>query len=191
MVKFLEKSHTYLNEDGIIIPSVTQLLAWKFGSGYDNVPKEILEAKAKYGTRIHKVVEDYCVKGYADAKNPIEAMSLAAYIEMSKSLPNVVGNEMLVDYEGRLAGTLDLLYEDGNIGDLKTYATLGKNEIFKTTWQICLYHFCLHGRDMDKYNKNHLLHLPKSMSFSHTEIGLDHPFEECLALLEEWEAAHA
>ena len=59
-MKFLEKTHTYLNDDGIIIPSVTQLISWKFGSGYEDVPKKILEAKAAYGTRIHALIEEYC-----------------------------------------------------------------------------------------------------------------------------------
>lgn len=63
MVKFIESSHTYLNDDGVIIPSVTQLLSWKFGSGYDNVPEDVLKAKAQYGTRIHAMVEEYCKTG--------------------------------------------------------------------------------------------------------------------------------
>ena len=70
---FLEKSHTYLNDDGIIIPSVTQLISWKFGSGYEDVPKEVLQAKASYGTRIHALVEEYCKKGIAQWKTPLEA----------------------------------------------------------------------------------------------------------------------
>jgi len=190
MVKFLESSHTYLNDDGIIIPSVTQLLSWKFGSGYDDVPAEILEAKAKYGTRIHALVEEYCKTGNTTCKNQIEMMNVAAYVSMAKKLPPVVANEQLVCFDNRLAGTLDILYEDGCIGDIKTYACLDSEKLFKATWQINLYLFCKYKEEMVNYQNNHLLYLPKDMKYKHLDIGIEHSYADCLALLEEYEEAH-
>ena len=190
MVTFIPSSHTYLNEDGIIIPSVTQLISWKFGSGYENVPKDVLEAKARYGTRVHEIVEQYCKTGKADVRNPQEAMHLASYVEISKKTPRVIANEQLVCFDNRLAGTLDLLYENGCVGDIKTYADLNDHALFKTTWQVCLYLFCKYGTDMEKYQDNKLVYLPKSMKYGVYDLELEHSYDECLELLKEYEAAH-
>lgn len=191
-MKFLEKTHTYLNDDGIIIPSVTQLISWKFGSGYEDVPKKILEAKAAYGTRIHALIEEYCKTGKLPAvKNPTELLSITAFVDMASKMPKVVANEELVCFQNRLAGTLDLLYEDGCVGDIKTYYSLDENALFKTTWQVNLYLFCKYGRDMANYQNNHLIYLPRSMkNYGHYELKLEHSYEDCLQLLVEYEACH-
>ena len=189
---FLEKSHTYLNDDGIIIPSVTQLISWKFGSGYEDVPKEVLQAKASYGTRIHALVEEYCKKGIAQWKTPLEATMLNAYTTIAKKLPKVIGNEIMVCFDNRLAGTLDLLYEDGTAGDIKTYYQLTDHSWLNLRWQISLYLFCKYGRDMDKYPVNHLVYLPRSLKdFGHYAVDQLHSYDECLSLLQEYEAEHS
>ena len=64
-VSFDEATHTYTGTvTGKTYISVTTLLK-KFGmspSEYDAIPKEILEAKAAYGTAVHKALEEY-IKG--------------------------------------------------------------------------------------------------------------------------------
>ena len=56
MIEFLEEPHIYL-VDGIVVPSVSEILHFIFPDKYKNVNKAILEAKAKYGTQIHESVE--------------------------------------------------------------------------------------------------------------------------------------
>jgi len=58
MLTFNESKHEY-KYNGLIIPSVTQILR---GSGLVNldwIPKELLEEKADLGTKIHKTTELY------------------------------------------------------------------------------------------------------------------------------------
>lgn len=186
-MEFLEKVHVYLNDYGQIIPSVTQLISWKFGSGYDEVPEAILKSKAEYGTRIHALIEEWHKTGKNEKLNPQQNLSMMAYKDLAKNLPNVVGNEIMCCFDNRLAGTLDLLYEDGSIGDIKTYATLDEKALFKLKWQISLYLFCYYGEKMNNHQNNHLIWLPKSMKYAHKLIEGIYSYEECLKLLEEYE----
>ena len=48
MVEFLEKEHIYL-VDGVIVPSVTQILEKIFPDKYKGIPEDILQRKASYG----------------------------------------------------------------------------------------------------------------------------------------------
>lgn len=184
-MEFLEKSHTYLNDFGIIIPSVTQLLAWKFGSGYDEVPQDILQAKAEYGTRIHAIIEEYNNGQQPECKGDLEKFSLMSYQQLASKLPKVASSERLVCFDNRLAGTIDITYENGEIGDIKTYASLDKEKLERAKWQLSLYYLC----DGVRKEKAHLLHIPKSMQYSKKELDV-YPFEDCIKLLEEYEACH-
>lgn len=56
ILEFDEKSHTY-RKDGIIRPSVTQILQELGLSDYSAVPKEILDRSANFGTAVHKTTE--------------------------------------------------------------------------------------------------------------------------------------
>ena len=56
MVEYIGETHTYL-VDGVIVPSVTQLLQFKFPNKYSGIPQKVLDSKAEYGTKIHKLIE--------------------------------------------------------------------------------------------------------------------------------------
>ena len=58
VLEYIDDTHTYLY-DGVVVPSVTQLLQKKFGSKYDGIPKNVLERAAERGTALHKAIEDY------------------------------------------------------------------------------------------------------------------------------------
>ena len=184
-MEFLQSSHTYLNDYGIIIPSVTQLIEWKFGSGYDDVPQNVLQAKAEYGTRIHSYIEDVNNGIEPEIISVTEKATLRAYKMLAAKLPKVIKSEEAVCFDNRLAGTIDIVYENGEIGDIKTYASLDSEKLLKTKWQLSLYYLC---KGINK-NKAHLLHLPKTMKYSHIALDM-FTFDECIALLEEYEACH-
>ena len=188
-MEFIKSEHLYLNDYGIIIPSVTQLISWKLGSGYDDVPKAILQRKAEYGTSIHALIEKYHETGSYKATNPYQVASLEAYKSLASKLPNVSACEELVMFDNRLAGCIDLIYEDGSLGDIKTYATLDEHALLKLRWQLSLYTMCKYGDDKEAFlKKGHLVWLPKSMAFKTQEIEL-FSYEDCIALLEEYEKA--
>ena len=58
MIDFLEEPHIYL-VDGVITPSVSEILHFIFPDKYKGVDKRILNRKAQYGTAIHESVEMY------------------------------------------------------------------------------------------------------------------------------------
>lgn len=61
-LEFFEDEHVYL-VDGIVVPSITQILSFKFGKKYAHVRKDVLERAAKAGTAVHEAIERYCTTG--------------------------------------------------------------------------------------------------------------------------------
>ena len=76
MLEFLEDEHIYLCE-GIIVPSVTQILELIFPDKYKNVDKKILNKKAQFGTQGHAIIE------HLDLNNTdiVENLNLMGYNE--------------------------------------------------------------------------------------------------------------
>lgn len=61
-LEYFDDSHTYL-VDGVIVPSITQMLSKRFGGRYANVDKDVLKRASSEGTRIHAEIEEYCRTG--------------------------------------------------------------------------------------------------------------------------------
>lgn len=121
VLEYIDDTHTYLF-NGVVVPSVTQLLQKKFGSKYDGVPKAVLERAAERGTALHKAIEDY--EGQGIETNLIELhnwIALKAEHELQ-----VMGNELPVvlfrDGEAVAAGRCDLFLANQGVfglGDIK------------------------------------------------------------------------
>lgn len=47
-LEFIEETHTYIY-DGVILPSITQILKTKFGKKYNGISKEILNKASQRG----------------------------------------------------------------------------------------------------------------------------------------------
>lgn len=60
-LEYDEDTHTYI-ADGIIVPSVTQIIKDKLGNKYSTVAPEVLKRASIRGTAIHKSIEDYCTQ---------------------------------------------------------------------------------------------------------------------------------
>ena len=56
MIEFIEEGHIYLM-DGVIIPSVSEILHFIFPNKYTGIDKEILDKKAEYGSKIHEAIQ--------------------------------------------------------------------------------------------------------------------------------------
>ena len=54
-LEYDDESHTYI-VDGVIVPSVTQILGVKFGNKYAGVNRSTLERAANRGTAIHEAI---------------------------------------------------------------------------------------------------------------------------------------
>lgn len=148
MVEFIEESHTYLI-DGVIVPSVTQILQKVFPEKYKGVPLEVLRRKAEYGTELHKYIE------IIEKKNPKRPLayikryfqpniyqeeSLKQYFKLKEKYNiEIIDSEKVVAYKDIYAGTLDLKAKvngKSSIIDVKTTAELDESWV---SWQNSYY----------------------------------------------------
>lgn len=137
-LEYYDDTHTYL-VDGIEVPSITQILKYKFGKKYDGINQEVLEKAADAGTRVHNAIENYCRSGKESDLPEVRNFEFL----MTHYNFEVIANEVPVILEmyGRVvaAGRLDLvLVENGEIGggDIKRTATLDKEYL---AYQLNLY----------------------------------------------------
>ncbi len=139
VVEYIDETHTYL-VDGIILPSITQILKIKFGNKYNNVSQDVLQRASELGTATHKVIEDYCKLGIeADCKELRNFKFLQKQFNFE-----VIDNEVpiILFYENKpvACGRLDLVLGDEEIGlmlgDIKRTSVLDKEYL---AYQLNLY----------------------------------------------------
>lgn len=140
MIKFDEATHTYtLNGKKLI--SVTQLMK-KHGlaPNLDEVPTNLLNAKAERGSLIHKEIEGYIKNN--EAGFTTELLNFVAYARANDI--EVIESELMV-YNDVVAGTCDLIlnkrggeFESDQpiIADIKTTYTLHRDAV---SWQLSIY----------------------------------------------------
>lgn len=175
--EYIDDGHIYTFK-GEIKPSVTQLVNYATGNIYKNVPARILEQKAKYGTYIHEVIQNY-VTGKKQEVNDDDAEKLADFIIVTDGV-KFIEAEKMVAFEDRYAGRLDLMDKDGYIYDIKTTAKLHRTSL---EWQIGLYY--LASGKMKR--KGFCIWLPKGKEAKLVEIK-PKTKTECLELLKRYEA---
>lgn len=136
-LEYIEPEHLYL-VDGIIVPSVTQLLRPKFGGKYDGIPAATLNRAAERGTSIHKSIENYYARGIEDGREELRNIRWLAdrygFDVVASEVPVVIEK----DGEPVAAGRLDLVLEQAGVGlaDIKTTASLDKEYL---GYQLNLY----------------------------------------------------
>ena len=147
MINFDEKTHTYTNEKGEVLISVTQLLKQAgISPNYDFVNEEILKAAADKGTLVHKEIEDYIKKGEVGFTT-----ELKEFITLVKENNiKILASEKQVANE-RVAGTIDLIaqYPSGRVAyiDFKTTSTIHKQAV---SWQLSIY------KDLDRNSEHEI-----------------------------------
>ena len=134
MIEFNQEKHEY-KLNGVVTPSVTQILREVFGFKYGNVSPEVLERARAKGSAVHEEIEKYIKTGelgfseeFLAFKKEYDSLELKAY-----------NNEFYVGYEGlngNFCGTVDLLLLDGVLVDFKTSKVLDK---VGTTRQLNMY----------------------------------------------------
>ena len=143
MINFDERTHTYTDENGKELISVTTLLQ-KAGIGprYGVVDEEVLQKAAAKGTLVHKEIEDYIKKGEIGFTK-----ELAEFINyVTTNNIKVLASEKIV-HNDNVAGTIDLIIQkpNGRISyvDFKTTSTI---HIRYVSWQLSMY------KDLDLNN---------------------------------------
>ena len=131
-LEYIDESHTYIY-DGIILPSITQILKTKFGNKYDGVDTKVLQRASEKGTEVHQAIEDYEKRSI---DNPA-CTELRNYKFLKKQFGfNCIDNEVpiVLFYEGKpvSAGRVDLILEDeGKVGiaDIKRTSVFDKEYV--------------------------------------------------------------
>lgn len=136
-LEFIPETHQYI-VDGILVPCVSNILAYKFND-YANIPKEILQRASAKGTELHKAIEDYEQQGIT---NELREFKNYLFLKKHYKFENIA-NEVPVLYEkgGEVlfVGTLDQIIQiDGKLGinDFKRVSAPNKKKI---AYQLNLY----------------------------------------------------
>ena len=157
MIEFIEQGHIYL-KDGIIVPSVSEILHYIFPEKYKGIPNWVLEKKAEYGTKVHYAIECLEQNKKLPNLNFYQELSLGQYKEIKeKNKIEVIEQETIVSYEYEYAGRLDMIAFVNNklcLVDIKTTADLDEESL---SWQLSLYELA-YGR---KFYDLYCLWLPK------------------------------
>ena len=138
VLEYIDETHTYLY-DGIVLPSITQLLKCKFGGKYDGIPKATLDRAAELGTAVHKAIEDFEREGIETDLPELRNWKFLKKAHSFDCLDNEVPVVLFKDGEAVACGRLDLvLVESGciGLGDIKRTSTLDKKYL---TYQLNCY----------------------------------------------------
>lgn len=146
-LEFFEDEHLYL-VDGIIVPSITQILAYKFGGKYAHVRKDVLERAAQAGTAVHEAIERYCTTGeeceLPELRNFKFLQRQYGFVVRKNEVPVILfdvceGSTSWTDNPPIAAGRLDLVLQMGiefGGADIKRTSTLDKEYL---AYQLNLY----------------------------------------------------
>ena len=137
-LEYYDDTHTYL-VNGVIVPSITQILKLKFGGKYKNISGAVLNRAAANGTEVHEAIENYCKFGTESDLKEVRNFKFLQKAYNFKVLKNEVPVILKRNHVPIAAGRLDLVLEiDGKIGgaDIKRTSTLDKNYL---AYQLNLY----------------------------------------------------
>ena len=165
-LEYDDDTHTYI-VDGVIVPSVTQILAASFGNKYENVNKEVLSRAAARGTAIHKAIEEYCTIGRDDGSKEVHNFNFIKERYGFTVLENETPIIIIKDDTPIAAGRLDLVLgvtmkgkafylKETAIADIKTTSVLDKEYL---AYQLNLYrigYMQSYGRNVSELYGVHL-----------------------------------
>ena len=187
-IEFIEDGHVYLC-NGIIIPSCSELIRFKFPEAYAGIPDKVLKSKAKYGTKTHQMIERFINKEFTleelDEKKIDPNIKIAVrQFEYHRKMWafQVKDVEQVVCYKGRYCGTYDIRTIDDLIIDLKTTSEIHEEWL---SWQLGLYYAALGI----KRDYGYVVWLPKGKFGEVRQINVKKP-EECEQLVKDYEEAN-
>lgn len=165
VVEFIEDGHVYLL-DGIVTPSVSQLLKQVFPNKYKGVPASVLANKAEYGSKVHEAIER-AEKGLEMRDGGIYIkIALAQYDKLKKKHGfTVQDQEQVVWYKDKFCGRYDLTVTNADgllcLDDIKTTYQLDRDYL---AWQLSLYELgyeWVHDLEPFPFAEFHCLWLPR------------------------------
>ena len=138
ILEYYDEDHTYL-VDGIIVPSITEILKHRFGNKYAHVDRQTLQRASEAGTNVHDAIEFYVRTGEVidlpEVRNFIFLQQRYHFSVVDVEVPVI----LWMDDQPVSAGRCDLVIEmDGQIGgaDIKRTSALDKEYL---SYQLNLY----------------------------------------------------
>ena len=136
-LEFVEEGHLYFI-DGVLVPSITQILKSRFGGRYKFVDRGLLNRRAAEGTAVHKAIEEYCNTG---KETDIPELRGFQFLQKQYGFKAVQSEVPVVLWDGDpiAAGRLDLVLKIGEtIGgaDIKCVSSLDRQYV---AYQLNLY----------------------------------------------------
>ena len=170
MIEFIDEPHIYL-VDGVITPSVSEILHYIFPDKYKSVNRRILNKKAEYGTTIHESIEMYeaniktmskeeafDVTIQAKELNYIQEASIRQYLKLkNRHQIDVLEQERMIQFKKLYAGRFDMIARIGDdvcLCDIKTTAELDEEYL---SYQLSYYELAMGTT----YDKLYAVWLPK------------------------------
>lgn len=131
-VIFNEVGHTY-NYLGSSLSGVTSLLhRTLFADKYKGINPAVLAKAADYGHNIHEQIELVDTLGVTS-----ETPAVQAYLQMKADLElTTLANEYLVSDEQYIASSIDIVFDDLTLADIKTTSRLDMEYL---SWQLSMY----------------------------------------------------
>lgn len=129
-VEYLDDSHLYL-VDGIIVPSVSQLLRTRYGGEYATVAPAVLSKAAEAGTKMHADIQNYEETGAESGSKELHNYLFLKkhYAWEMKECEKII----LIEHKGKFyCGRFDMLVGiNGGLGiiDFKRRSAVNKDEL--------------------------------------------------------------
>ena len=139
-LEYIDEEHIYL-VDGVIVPSITQIVRTKDPDKYGAVSEAVLKRAADAGTAVHEAVEEYAMTGTDNGLPEVRGFRfLQKHYRFTVEAVEVP--VILFDYDRKplAAGRLDMVIRNdkGELGlaDIKRTSALDKNYL---AYQLNLY----------------------------------------------------
>lgn len=151
-VVFEPEHHTY-TLNGKMLSGVTAIVKWLFPDTYAGIPESVLMQAAEYGTLIHGKCE------LADSMGIVDDPIVKDYKRIIKDAGlEVACSEYLVSDEKNIASSIDKVFVDDSLGDIKTTSKVHEENV---TVQLSIYAYLYELQTGRKANKLYLIWLPK------------------------------
>jgi len=124
---FDDQNHRYAY-NGVVLPSVTQIMEPLKNQEYGNIPEYILETAARRGTNVHQAIEIWLNYGYQDIPEEYQGRFDAFLDWQEYAMPHVIGTEQILVHPTLFyCGTADLICDINDrkvLVDYKTTSTV-------------------------------------------------------------------
>lgn len=185
MIEFLEQGHIYLL-DGVIIPSVSEILHFIFPNKCKNVNSKILNKKAEYGSKVHEAIECLEQGKTLPTLDLTQQFSIRQYLRLrDKYKIDVQVQEQMINYKGLYAGRFDMIAIVDDILSLCDIKTTAELDLEYLSWQLSFYELAYKSMYGHGFEKLYAIWLPKKEYGKLVEIERK-PMCELLKVLKEF-----